>query len=348
MIIIRVQIDLLKDNLIHNIKVIKEKCNKDIIAVVKDNAYSHGSREIVTMLKEENVKYFAVATLNEAIEIRDIAENILLFETLNIEEVKTAYNFDLVLSLTSEEYIDRLIELDLPIRCHLKIDTGMNRYGIETTEVERIVKKVKRSSLKLEGIYTHFAGEVKDDMQREYDIFENSIKNIDRRNLMIHTQKSNAVFEIEDNISTHCRVGLCLYGISNIKEHRNYLKPVMKVYAYPTRIKKVKKGETLGYNHNYIVEEDGYAVTIDYGYGDGLLTKDEIVYMLNGRIREHNRCVLCMDSMILYLDKEVSKKDEFVFLNEIISMNYFRDKYGYRACELSTKLNKRIKKNIRN
>jgi len=340
----RVRISIDKDNLLYNVKAVKEHSNKEIIAVVKDNAYSHGSREIISVLNSAGINYYAVATIEEGIEIADLAENILLFETLEGDEIKIASYFDFIVSLTSEEYIDRLIELKIPLRCHLKVDTGMNRYGVNPNDVERLVNKIKKSSLKLEGIYTHYAGENKEDMQKEYDIFKESIKNINTYGLMIHTQKSNAIFEIDDEVSTHCRIGLSLYGISNIKEHRKYTKPILNVYAYPTRIKKVKKGETLGYNCSFVVPKDGYAVTIDYGYGDGLLTKDEILFMVNNKIYNHDRRVLCMDSMILFMEEEVSMNTKFEFVNETLSMNFYRDLWGYRAAELSTKLSKRIKR----
>ena len=109
---------------------------------------------------------------------------------------------------------------------------------------------------------------------------------------------------------------------------------------------KVSKGETLGYDNAYVVEEDGYAITLDYGYGDGLLTKDNILYMYNDRVYEHSRKCVCMDSMIIYSKKYINKEDKFYFVNEILNMNYYRDLYGYRACELSTRLNRRINRNV--
>jgi len=345
-LISRVCIEINSDSVKHNVDVIKKCSGKDIIAVVKDNAYSHGSREIVSILVKNDINYFAVATLREAVEISDLVSNILLFETLSYEELEHAYNFNFILSLTSEEYIDTLIESNLPLRCHLKVDCGMNRYGINPNDVNRVMEKIKKSSLVLEGIYTHFGKEDKDGMQSEYEVFKSVIDSIDKKGLIIHCCKSNAIFDIEDNISTHCRPGLCLYGVSNNKEHRMLLKPVLSVYSYPTRIEKVIKGETLGYNNGYVVEEDGYAVTIDYGYGDGMLTKDKIFYMLNGRVHESKRSVVCMDSMILYMKEKIEKNTKVYFVNEILNLNYYRDLYGDRACELSTRLNKRIKRDI--
>ena len=338
--------NLIQDNVLWNVNAITNISHKKIIAVVKDNAYSHGSREMVNILNRAGVNYYATATIREAIEISDLTNNILLFETLSEDELDSAYRFNLVLSLTSEEYIDMLISKDMPFRCHLKIDVGMNRYGIGVDRVSDVIDRIKESKLILEGIYTHFGQESKEGIEREYKIFEECINNIDTYNLMIHCCKSNAIFYIEDKISTHCRPGLCLYGVSSIKEHRQMLKPVMELYVKPTRIDKVSKGETLGYDNAYVVEEDGYAITLDYGYGDGLLTKDNILYMYNGRIYEYSRKCVCMDSMIIYSREYINKEDKFYFVNEILNMNYYRDLYGYRACELSTRLNRRINRNV--
>ena len=74
----RVVMNLIKDNVKHNVNVIKNVSKKDIIAVVKDNAYSHGSREVVSILNEIGVSYYAVSTISELIEISDLSSNILL------------------------------------------------------------------------------------------------------------------------------------------------------------------------------------------------------------------------------------------------------------------------------
>ena len=281
--------NLIKNNIVHNVDVIRRVSKKDIIAVVKDNAYSHGSREVVSVLNEVGVEWYAVASLREAIEISDLSSNILLFETLNKDELESAYRFNLVLSLTSEEYIDMLIDSNIPFRCHLKIDVGMNRYGIDPSRLEYVIDRIKHSKLKLEGIYTHFGKEDKEGIEKEYKVFEECVNRIDTYNMIIHCSKSNALFYLDDKVSTHCRPGLCLYGISSVEEHRNMLKPIMELYVKPTRVDNVKKGETLGYDNAYTVQEDGYAITLDYGYGDGLLTKDEVLYMKDGRIYKQNR-----------------------------------------------------------
>jgi alanine racemase len=302
---------------------------------------------MVSILKECGIEYYAVATLREAIEISDLTDNVLLFETLNEDEYDIAYRFNFILSLTSEEYIDSLINSNIPFRCHLKIDVGMNRYGISAGKLGIILDKIKSSRLKLEGIYTHFGQESKEGIEKEYKIFEECVNSIDTYNLMIHCSKSNALFYLEDRISTHCRPGLCLYGISSIEEHRNMLKPIMELYVKPTRVDRVYKGETLGYDNAYRVESDGYAITLDYGYGDGLLTKEDVLYMKDGKICEINRRCVCMDSMLMYSENIVSKDTKFYFVNEILSLNYYRDLYGYRCCELSTRLNRRIERFVK-
>ena len=98
----------------------------------------------------------------------------------------------------------------------------------------------------------------------------------------------------------------------------------------------------MGYDNAYTVDNEGYAITLDYGYGDGLLTRDDVLYMLEGRICKQSRRCVCMDSMILYSKDKVDKDTRFYFVNEILSLNYYRDVYGYRACELSTRINRRI------
>ena len=98
----RVAMNLISDNVLWNVNTIRNISNKKIIAVVKDNAYSHGSREMVSILNSSGVDYYATATIREALEISDLTNNILLFETLSEDELDSAERFNLVLSLTSE------------------------------------------------------------------------------------------------------------------------------------------------------------------------------------------------------------------------------------------------------
>ena len=164
-----------KEDLRYNIEKIKkhaEKNGKDdngkyakIIAVVKGNGYGLDIVEYVKFLIDQGIDFFAVATVEEALKIRQagIKQNLLMLSSTSIkEDVKLLVENNVILTIGSEESakIANEIgqELDKKIRVHLKIDTGFGRYGFIYSEREKMIEAIKdKSNLKIEGTFTHFS-----------------------------------------------------------------------------------------------------------------------------------------------------------------------------------------------
>ena len=144
-----------------NVRNIITKYNdyKYYIGVVKGNAYGHGF-EIVKELVKSGINYLAVSTLKEALEVRTLVDTpILCLQPIDINDLKIAENNNITITISSYKYYQELIKKKLNLKAHLKIDTGMNRLGInKKEEVEEIYNElIDNKNIKLEGIYTHLS-----------------------------------------------------------------------------------------------------------------------------------------------------------------------------------------------
>ena len=155
------QIDL--DLFAHNINVIKKHTGKEIICVVKANAYGHGSVQVAEVLQKlDFVTMFGVATLGEGIELRlqGITKDILVLGATRLEDAKLASNYNISISVFSIEFARELekIELTKPLKLHIKLDTGMNRIGLKgKNQFEEVLEILSHNSkLMVEGVFTHY------------------------------------------------------------------------------------------------------------------------------------------------------------------------------------------------
>ena len=154
----RAQITISKQNLLYNYSQIKKLSSKEVIAVVKSNAYGLGILEIASILFASGVTFFAVATLEEAIYLRknNIGGTILLLERTN--EYALAYSYQITISIVSLSQLEDIKKSPVPVVAHLKIDTGMNRLGLSKDDIN-VIKNYSLTNLKIKGLYSHIACE---------------------------------------------------------------------------------------------------------------------------------------------------------------------------------------------
>lgn len=296
--------------LTNNVKEIKKKYSnyQYYIGVVKNNAYHHGIK-VVNALKDGGVNYFAVSSLEEALELRkyNIDTPVLILEPIEIEYIYDCINNNITITIDN---LDSLKEIDkLPLKyelkIHLKLDTGMNRLGLKTSkEVETAYNILnKNPNLILEGIYTHFAtsGIIDKYWDKQLTCFKELTQNIDLSKIpIIHLGRSlTLVNHPKIDFCNGIRLGIVMYGfpqsqkienslrgkLRNIKN--NYLRKKYEIsktylqndlnletafslYSHIISIRKIEQGEFVGYNANFKASENGYIATIPIGYADGV------------------------------------------------------------------------------
>lgn len=321
------------DNLVYNLNEIKRVTdeNSQIMAIVKANAYGHGAIEISHALIEQGVKVLAVATLSEAVELRnaDIKTDILIlgytpriqFEYLvKYDIIQTIYDYD-----AAEQLSNIAKKMNRVAKIHVKVDTGMSRLGFRSKEnpVEEILKISKLSNVYLEGIFSHFAcADEKDKSfaESQYSDFMNLIERLEARGLCIdikHISNSAAIIDMPKCNLNLVRAGISLYGLYPSQEvsiNNVELRPVMTLKAQISNIKTVPKGTGISYGQIFTTDRESTIATVPIGYADGfsrmldgysLFTVDEKKVDVVGRICM-DQCMLDVtDVKDLYIDKEV-------------------------------------------
>ncbi len=254
------------------------------MAIVKANAYGHGAVRVAKAL-EERADYFAVADIEEALELRE-------------NGIK---NPVLILSYTSPEYCDVLIEnnvistvysfddackisqaasaLDQKAVIHIAVDTGMNRIGFKDCDesVEIIEKISKLENIEVEGIFTHFAcADCKDKSSAttQKERFDSFIKKLEERNVNIpikHSCNSAGIIDLDCHYDM-VRMGIALYGLypsDEVHREKIHLKPAMEVCSRIIHIKDVEEGTGIGYGLTYVAPSKRKIATVCIGYADG-------------------------------------------------------------------------------
>ena len=328
---LEINLSYLKNN-IESIKSIISD-DLDIIAVVKANGYGLGALNIAKYLASIGIKYFAVATLEEALELRikgNIKEDIIILSWTAPSEKETLIKYDLTQSLIDFEYAKKLNELPGVVKCHIKIDTGMNRFGQTVNDIENIREIYTYKNLKVLGIYSHLCrvrefGEEPDNYTKmQIENFNITIEQLEKEGINVglkHIMNSFGILRFNDKKYDLVRPGLLMYGVSpdpNNQEidkllDENNFKPVASLKCKVMTIKTIEEGEKVGYNSKFIAQEKTKIATISIGYADGLSfasSRNEFRVIIKGYLCPVIGNV-CMDNTIVKipLDSDIQEGD---------------------------------------
>ena len=263
-----------KKSFINNLQYLSQVSKKKICLVVKANAYGHGIKWSVRNAKEIGVEWFAVASIDEGIQVKQEFKDsrVLLLAEPSVSQIDNILKNDLDITVYSDSFIDALIGTGYKYNVHLKIDTGMHRIGCSPEKFDYFLKKINDSKLNLSGICTHFpeADTNKGDTQKAIDLFKNTISNIDTGNLLLHVDNSASTFYNLDDSFNMVRVGIAAYGVEiSPVESLNKLKPTMEIKTRISNLQHRKKGEAVSYGKAKILDRDSVIATSPIGYGDG-------------------------------------------------------------------------------
>ena len=307
--------------------------NLDIIAVVKANSYGLGAVNIAKYLSSIGIKYFAVATLQEALDLRisgNIKEEIIILSWTPPSEKETLIKYDLTQTLIDFEYAKKLNELPGLVKCHIKIDTGMNRFGQNVNDIENIKEVYTFKNIKVLGIFSHLCrvrefGEEPDNFTRmQIENFNIIIEQLEKEGINVglkHIMNSFGILRFNDKKYDLVRPGLLMYGVSpdpNNQEidkllEENNFKPVASLKCKVMTVKIIEKGEKVGYNSKFIAKERTKIATISIGYADGLSfasSKNEFRVIIKGYLCPVIGNV-CMDNTIIKIpfDSDIGEGD---------------------------------------
>ena len=268
------------DNLSYNYHLIKDQLNNiPIMAVVKANAYGHGVIEISKALRDVGVKFFAVFTFNEAIELRNagITEDILVFCRPTKQMLEIAYEKNITLNLCDPDDIRLFSKAKYSPKFHLKVDTGMTRLGISFDEAYGIIEIIKNQKLNCYGIYSHYATADEGDLHyaehqlNQFNTLLDFSKKINLTFEFIHFSNSGTVINMPHSSFNLVRVGMLLYGSFPSDEVPRELpiRPVMEFRGPVVSLRKVKAGTKVSYGGVWEAKEDTVIGVVQTGFADG-------------------------------------------------------------------------------
>lgn len=351
---VKINLDLASKNVEEIVK--KYPDYKYYIGVVKSDFYGHGI-QIVNELIKGGINYLAVSYLDEALAIRKISSiPILCLQPISLNDIELAIANNITVTVHDFDYFEKLnkLEINNNLKIHLKIDSGMNRLGFKSElEIKTVVDEINNNEkLILEGIFTHFATSGLFD--KHYDEQLNKFKKltslIDLSRIPIIHLGSSVIMVSHEKIpfATGIRMGILMYGynisyIKNNKGIKNKIKnirnsllqrkisktitnvdinlhPLMSMQTKIIQIKKVLKGEYIGYGAQYKASKDMIIAILPIGYANGIGHINNGRYVIINDKKYYAVGNIGMNMMAIEVDDKVNITDTVHILGNGITL----------------------------
>ena len=351
------------DAIEHNILELKSfvRQNTKILAVVKADAYGHGSSMIAPTLLASGVDYLGVASIDEGMELRNnkFTCPILVLGAAPVWAFDYAAQNNISLSLFLENHIEAADltykKTGLKTKAHIKLDTGMNRIGVEKEDAVNFIKEVqKRESIELQGIFTHFANaETEEKTKEQLSIWNEVLSQVNTEGLILHCFNTAATISgYKEDKYNMVRLGLALYGLvpdlPNFAKRIPNLIPAMSLKARIINIHTAHKGSGVSYCHTYTTDKETTIATIPIGYADGVDRRlsNKIYGILNGQ-KVPQIGNITMDQMMFDISNVKANEGDVITLigndgKESISINDWANLLGTINYELTCRLKVRL------
>lgn len=351
----------------HNFDIISGLIDKGTkkCAVIKADAYGHGAVKVATLLKDK-ADYFAVASIGEALEIRNAGITLPILVLAYTSPLCFGDLIDYGITATVYTYEDALIlnekakEMGKEAKIHIAVDTGMSRIGFDySDESAEIIKKITDLPyIFTEGIFSHFAkADFKDKTHAlaQRDIFDAFLRKLSEKGADIpvkHLYNSAAVVSFGSRYDM-VRMGIVLYGINPFDHETEIpdLKPAMTVKTHVIHLHTVEEGTGVSYGHLYVADKKRTIATLSMGYADGLKRRlsNKGYFLINGKKAPITGRV-CMDIVMVDVTdiEDVRIGDEAILVGKSgereISAEEYGKMYGSFAYEVLSTFMPRVRK----
>jgi len=338
------------DRLLNNYKEVQRLAQgKGIFAVVKANAYGHGSLEVAKFLKEKSDVYgFAVATYKEGAELLEGGvKGPILVMSSTIEEGRDFLK-ELPLTPIVYDFQELSLAKELKVPFHIKIDTGMGRLGFLEKEWGELLSRIKGANVR--GVMTHFCC-ADDDLKltekqlKKFKEFVLQLKRVSPNSLTVHAENSAAVARELNGLLTHVRVGLALYGSKPFKGYPADLKQVMEVKAKVLSVKELPPNHPISYSATYKTPSAERAAVVAFGYADGypreLSNRGKV--LIGGR-KCPIRGRVCMDMVVASVPPGIKKGSVATLFGEEITFDEVSKECQTIPYELMCRISQRVER----
>jgi alanine racemase len=303
-----------------------------VIAVVKANAYGHGAPEVALALEQAGAAMLACADIEEGVVLREagVQAPILVFGAMSVSDLEGIFTHRLTPTMSTPSAARALQEAAArhrtTLRCHLKIDTGMNRLGFRHDNLDRTLPDVAASpNLAIDAVYTHFATADSPEhpaFAEQRGRFDEACDRLPSLGITVrarHAANSAALLRDERVWYDYVRPGLLLYGIVPPPLAATLpLRPALSLHSRIVAVKGLRPGEGVGYGVPRGEDRPRTVAVVPAGYADGL----DLRLAGRGHMLVRGRRVpvvgsVCMDmSMIDVTGMEVAPGDEVVIVGE--------------------------------
>lgn len=359
--------DINLDHLAHNMLEVKRITKKGtlISAVIKADAYGHGAVQVGKTLLENGADRFAVATLSEAIQLRNAFPETkimilgytptdLICDAIENDIIQTVYSFE-----QASEFNALAARLNKVLTIHIKLDTGMRRIGMEINQqtVAHIAKISKLENLKIEGIFTHFA--VADEADKTFThkqvaLFLEVVKQLEALNISIpikHVCNSAGIIDLPEYHFDMVRAGIMLYGLypsNEVNKERVELRQVMSLKTNVAHVKTIQAGEGVSYGLKFIAPKETQVATLPIGYADGFTR--QLFGKAQGIIKGAIKPIIgkiCMDQCMMEVNDLTVHVGDIVTLfgkadNQEIHIDQYAEMLGTINYEIVCMIGKRV------
>lgn len=270
-----------------------------LMAVTKDDAYGHGALDVARIALEEGAWGFGLSTLEEAMTLRQngIPAPLLLLGERQEAELEWCVAHDLTVCVNEPHTVRALAntaaKFNKRVPVHLKINTGMSRYGVRWDEALPLIEQIiSEKSLLLEGVMTHFSQSDETDKgfaNLQFSRFNEVLRALAERKISVkyrHTCNSGGFLDLPQAHLDMVRTGILIYGVfpSQVCRRIAGIEPVMSVKAKIAAIQKLKPGEVVGYGMRYKAQAERRIAVLPIGYGDGFpRVRNEGCVLIHGK-----------------------------------------------------------------
>ena len=347
----------------HNLKYYQQQLRSGtkIMVMVKASGYGSGSFEIANLLQFHKVDYLAVAYADEGIELRKAGIDLPIM-VMNAEEATfnmlvqhnlepEIYSFGILQNF--ESYLERSGIDFFPV--HIKLDTGMHRLGFEANEIDQLASLFKQNNhFKIQTVFSHLAAsddpEHDDFTRHQASIFLQSCDQLKQSlgyDFVKHIANTSAIIRHSNIQLDMVRLGIGLYGVDGNPLAQQQLKNVATLKTTISQIKKVKAGQTVGYNRKGMLIEDSVIATVRIGYADGyprILSNGNGTMLVNGRPAKTVGNV-CMDMTMLDITGiEAEEGDPVIVFGADLPVSAVAKEANTIAYEMLTGISQRVQR----
>lgn len=350
------------NSIVHNLNFYRSKLlpGTKVMVMVKAFAYGSGSFEIANVLQYNKVDYLAVAYADEGVALRK--EGIKL-PIMVMSPESNAFDKMVIHQLEPEIYSIHILKSfinylklnglkNYPI--HLKLDTGMHRLGFEVEDVQEILDLITDESIHVCSIFSHLAASESEEhdefTKHQLDLFDKmyaSLRNQLHYDTIRHIANTAAILRFPEAHYEMVRLGIGLYGVENVGHYEHELQRVAELKTTVTQVRKVPKGESIGYSRRGVLTYDAEIATIKIGYADGFNRAfgNGVAEVLINGYRAKVIGSVCMDMcMVDVTGLQVQEGDVVIVFGEDPTIKELASKINTIPYEVLTSISQRVQR----